>query len=410
MQNGLQIKANENKYLVHKNTLIKKEAEKIKKIYEQLPKCERIELNELPSDKTIVYIYNSIKNFIGKDYNCNDFNIALIMTGWFEWFKKTPEKEIEEILNSKYIKTLSLLNIHSSIKEIFCGNIGNINNSQLDIIEKELHSKIFQSCFIQYYSKGNNYTNVLSSDSLECFKKAMTPVIEFSKKENAKLFEDSISKRNIEDIFQIIEILNKRIDKINDKDLNQFCKVANELISAKNPEGNFLFGYSSASDSGSKIMLNGLEKILDAMQGNTEEFEKLMELLNLSKEGKIPPFVLGNIAKKGSFSPDFIKKVNRRINNLPIISKYNTLDEAKLKKHKEGDILQIGQTLFCKSQNRLLKLDIDNETFDKLFPEIESIALSQGENGDCYLISAIYDFMKNPSIRAKIYQMFQKKR
>ena len=50
MQNGLQIKANENKYLVHKNTLIKKEAEKIKKIYEQLPKCERIELNELPSD------------------------------------------------------------------------------------------------------------------------------------------------------------------------------------------------------------------------------------------------------------------------------------------------------------------------------------------------------------------------
>ncbi len=64
--------------------------------------------------------------------------------------------------------------------------------------------------------------------------------------------------------------------------------------------------------------------------------------------------------------------------------------------------------MFYKNGNSLRTLNLDTETFEKLFPAIETMAIEQGALGDCYLVSAICDFLKNPDFKNVIYQMFEK--
>lgn len=407
---GLETISNQNKYLVNKTNSIKHKAQEIKQEYAKWPASENAPIDKLFDDETIVHIYDTIKAFYGDDNN-DDFIMCWELPNWFSAFKNSSKEEIEKFLSSKYIQTLLEIGTRTKDRDgasYLCSYIPtHVSYEHFDIIEKHLHNKIFKSCFVDYFSQNDNeLINVLCPDKLEDFVNGIGSVVnEFGEKENAKLFEDSILKRNLSDRLKIIEILNKRIDNLKNDELEQFSKIANELISAKDSNGVFIFGHGTSSDDSLSGMINGIEKMLDTMQYDKEEFKQLMYLLTLAKERKIPSFVLSDIAKKGKISNSFMDIVNNKEKGIPLVKCCNTKDEAQLNS-EEGDVVEVNKELYLKTQNKLIKLNLDKETFTQLFPEIESFAISQGDNGNCYLISAIYDFMKTPYGRAKIYQMF----
>lgn len=74
-----------------------------------------------------------------------------------------------------------------------------------------------------------------------------------------------------------------------------------------------------------------------------------------------------------------------------------------------GDVFRVdGQDkIFIKSgDNYSRQLDMDADTYLKLYPPVERYASSQGENGDCYLLSSINAIMENPYARPALLDCF----
>ena len=73
---------------------------------------------------------------------------------------------------------------------------------------------------------------------------------------------------------------------------------------------------------------------------------------------------------------------------------------------KVGDVVQIGKEMFINDGEKLVQWQMDRKTFDKLFPPIERFMIKQKTN-DCYLLTPIFDCMRNPASRAEIYKSFK---
>jgi|GEM_PF-4067659 len=119
-------------------------------------------------------------------------------------------------------------------------------------------------------------------------------------------FYDLLLQRNSGDISELAKILNK-IEITDDKELDELHSVLKILLEAKTPDGNIIFGSNEASDRTSKTMMPGIANILNAKYNCPEKFEKLMNLLQLTKEGKIPPFVLGTLSEKADIAPEIFE-------------------------------------------------------------------------------------------------------
>ena len=74
-----------------------------------------------------------------------------------------------------------------------------------------------------------------------------------------------------------------------------------------------------------------------------------------------------------------------------------------------GDVFRVeGQDkIFVKSgDNYSRQLDMDADTYLKLYPPVERYASAQGGNGDCYLLSSINAVMENPYARPALLDCF----
>ncbi len=74
-----------------------------------------------------------------------------------------------------------------------------------------------------------------------------------------------------------------------------------------------------------------------------------------------------------------------------------------------GDVFRVdGQDkIYIKSGDDYSRqLDMDAETYMKLYPPVERYASSQGGNGDCYLLSSINAVMENPYARPALLDCF----
>lgn len=103
-------------------------------------------------------------------------------------------------------------------------------------------------------------------------------------------------------------------------------------------------------------------------------------------------------------------KVNPKLISMakkpPQIIVYETIDEAN-SKAQIGEVFEFEGKLFCKNKNDITPIKLSKETFLKLFPPLETLALSQAEIGNCYFISAVFDFLKNENARNVIFSMFE---
>lgn len=111
-----------------------------------------------------------------------------------------------------------------------------------------------------------------------------------------------------------------------------------------------------------------------------------------------------------------IKKMAEAIRNgiEPIdafVPKLNNIAEASSNK-KIGEVFSLKDTndVYVMDKNGPVKLEMDRDTFFKMFPPLESHATAQGQMGDCWFVSGGLDaLMSNPKSRAQFYQMFSQK-
>lgn len=103
-------------------------------------------------------------------------------------------------------------------------------------------------------------------------------------------------------------------------------------------------------------------------------------------------------------NPKFIEYINKP----PIIPNYKTLDEV-FSKTKSGEIFEFEDKLYIKEENEINELKLSKETFEKLFPPLETFALVQGDIDNCFFVCAVFDFLKNPKTRGTLFSMFEEK-
>ena len=137
----------------------------------------------------------------------------------------------------------------------------------------------------------------------------------------------------------------------------------------------------------------------------TNVYEKVK---SLHEAGEILP--MNNLIANQFFTDNYINDTKRKNSNFKI-SKYSQLTSAEeiLNNTQIGDVCNINGTLHIRENNKLVKLNISEETYLKLFPLQSKFATEQGDLGDCWLISTIDVLISSPIGRSKLFQLFSEK-
>lgn len=112
----------------------------------------------------------------------------------------------------------------------------------------------------------------------------------------------------------------------------------------------------------------------------------------------------GHVFYNESYIQDKIKMKNgtyvQRFNN--------TVPKSEIfKKVSNGDVLTIDGKLYIRDGKELVKLNISEKTYLKLFPAGERFNTKQGEVGDCWLVATIDILLKNPKGRVELLKFFK---
>lgn len=264
--------------------------------------------------------------------------------------------------------------------------------------------KVFTS---DYFPKRMNiWTDI--NDIFPEYEKVIKSIDSLSKTKYGRQFKDLLITRKSEDIEELLNVLLPQVNNMSEEEFEKTHSILKKLLNAKTPDGDYVFGCSDNSDTTSKKFIDGIVNILDAADNNCEKFKQLMDLLELTEQGEIPPSVLGVLPKNGEINEEFLSQISKFKSGVQNVLSFDSFSEAA-QKSETGDVVKIGERLFCKCDDALAALDFDEKIFKELFPPVQTLALEQGELGDCYLVAAIYDFIKNPKGRTIIYQMFEQK-
>ncbi len=270
-------------------------------------------------------------------------------------------------------------------------NKNQIKLTELDALMQDDLVKDFTIKYLKQYEYSHrDYENFAAG-----FEENLSVVSDFSKNEYASELYTVLKQRCTEDITAISKILTKRFENSDKSAIEEELPLIKSLLEAKTPDGEFIFGYSNASDNSEKRMFSGMENILDAKKNDPSKYEQLMELVKLTEKGKIPPSVIGILPKNANINPKFLSALKET---------YKSEESAKT-----GDVFISGGKLKYRTEMEDIPIKMSKETFETLFPPVETMALSQGQLGDCYFVSAVYDFLKNPQAKGIIYSMFEEK-
>lgn len=158
----------------------------------------------------------------------------------------------------------------------------------------------------------------------------------------------------------------------------------------------------------------------NVIRKNDEETEYMKKMIHLICKDMVTPMATTSLCKHGVMSElakadidtyyDKVKDKNMSIADAFVpVSASQAEGQAKA---AVGDVFRVdGQDkIYVKSGDDYSRqLDMDADTYLKLYPPVERYASSQGGNGDCYLLSSINAVMENPYARPALLDCFHQK-
>ena len=160
--------------------------------------------------------------------------------------------------------------------------------------------------------------------------------------------------------------------------------------------------------------------LVNVIRKNDEETEYMKKMIHLVCKDMVTPMATTSLCKHGIMSElakadidtyyDKVKDKNMSIADAFVpVSASQAEGQAKA---AVGDVFRVdGQDkIYVKSGDDYSRqLDMDADTYLKLYPPVERYASAQGSNGDCYLLSSINAVMENPYARPALLDCFHQK-
>ena len=166
-----------------------------------------------------------------------------------------------------------------------------------------------------------------------------------------------------------------------------------------------------------KIKPSDKRNLTNILQNDNEEAVYMKKLLNLVCEEKVTTSVTQALCEHGVMS-DLVKKdidtyYDKVIGQgMSLADAFVPLHQSQQSAEKEvniGDVFRIANEdkIYVKTDdNASIPLEIDAETYLKLYPPVERFSACQNANGDCFFLSSVNSIMENPKTRAAIYNCF----
>ncbi|MCR5260609.1 MAG: hypothetical protein K6C94_02105 [Candidatus Gastranaerophilales bacterium] len=148
-----------------------------------------------------------------------------------------------------------------------------------------------------------------------------------------------------------------------------------------------------------------------------EEADYMKRLIGLINDGKVTPTVTQALCEHGTMSElvkDDLDTYQKKVVEQGMSVKDAFLPESKTQKAGEkaakvGDVFRVAgkNMIYVKTaEGSSEKLEMDADTYLKLFPPVERFAACQNNNGDCFFLSSVNSIMENPTTRASVYSCF----
>ena len=166
-----------------------------------------------------------------------------------------------------------------------------------------------------------------------------------------------------------------------------------------------------------KLTQSDKRNIRNVIQKNDEETEYMKKMIQLVCEKKVPYTTTTKLSEHGVMS-DMVK------NDIDIYYDKVKGDGMSIKdafvplhtSQAEGqDATPVGDVFRVEGQDKIFiksgddsskQLDMDADTYLKLYPPVSRYASSQGKTGDCYLLSSVEAIMANPYARPALLECF----
>jgi len=219
-----------------------------------------------------------------------------------------------------------------------------------------------------------------------------------------KMFDPKSGEKNeqLEKMLVYLEDINHSSFKNKEEFLSKFVNDVKEVEQMTTNEGKQLYGDKWYGDIYSK------KAYLEAKHNRPERYQELTDLYKLYKEEKVPRYLLDILFPKASFHKlpkQDMEKLLKGENYFPQFT--DAIKKDEILKLKTGEVFQKEKNMYVRTKNGYEKLNIDEETYRKLFPPVERYAIAQNRAGNCGKISAINAMIKHPETRVDLYRTLE---
>lgn len=357
---------------------------------EQWIKARDLLLNS--TDIKISDILNSFKTGDDANKNLNDFDLS------------NSKNNINNVsvLRAKYKNTVIMLEqaVNKDGGRILTPE--QIDN-YLKLLDQNISLRNFEAYVFRTPSDAQKYMEIIPSLNSNNISVAM----------------EFVKGRNVNSL-SAIKYFNEKLSTMNEPEAHMFKKNFVELSRLKNPNNTLVFMPPQASRRNNFVPV---KKLLDLSISNPDEFAKYQQYMKLIPSGEIPSYIFTDVAENGKISKlvtdDMDKLVKAKATGSDLIETFIPTFKTKsdaLRNVQNGDTysLEGSDKVFISTKNKYgrqqqSELKMDRDTYMKLFPPVKRFALSQGQYGDCYLVSGISNLVSNPNSRAQFYDAFEQK-
>lgn len=357
---------------------------------------------------------NTLIKYYGNNTDAKDIELAASFLKLEDILRAKRQKIYENVPYTDYDHIYMIKDILSLSEEEYSRLL------KSGLLKKEID---YASCshdinkFFENYKNTSNY-KIINADVYKYLEKGIINFSKGDKKEilklinkltslkNQSLFHSIVSKAVIEDehlnLNFLADNLDNTIEKLKEKKCykNSQIKYVLENVFHKLNDENLSTFYELIDLKDMNIStLQDCTGYLCSKENIANMQSIIRDIkLGLKKIIDIPPF------KYAKLNPRIEYKRNYKIQEF---DKDFSLDKA-LELTQNGEVFGLGDDAYINNNSKAEKLNLDKETYKKLFPEFETLCIKQSENiKDCFLLtSGLFSFWKNPKAKAKLLNMF----
>ena len=141
-----------------------------------------------------------------------------------------------------------------------------------------------------------------------------------------------------------------------------------------------------------------------------QRYQKMVDsgLFELIKSGKVKVDILEKIDGNKFLSNRALEDIRKIYNDESPVIEIEGKASVKnfLQQVPDGEVGEVNGQLYLNDNGKPVKINMDKQTFEKLFPAGSSFA-QQGNLGDCWLISTLENLMDKPAGRKLLYSMIR---